>query len=206
VQLASLLAAQSLSPGRMLGSAEVSHNAAPWGLYPCAGDDEWCAVTVRDDEDWRCLRGALGDPAWAADGELAVASGRLAHRREIDAHLSDWTRARAPREVAAVLQSAGVPAGFMQRPEEYEDDPQLQARNFLRTFEQPGLTPRSIEHRPFRSERMPPPANRPAPELGEHTREICAELLGIDGDDVDRLLAAGVLEQPQPAPVLASSG
>jgi crotonobetainyl-CoA:carnitine CoA-transferase CaiB-like acyl-CoA transferase len=199
MQLASLLAAESLAPGRMRESAEVSHNAAPWGLYPCAGDDEWCVVTVRDDEDWRRLRAALGDPAWAADRELTVASGRLAHRREIDARLAAWTTTRAPREVAAVLQSAGVPAGFMQRPEEYEDDPQLRARDFLRTFEQPGLAPRRIEHGPFRSERIPPPANRPAPEPGEHTREICRGLLGIDGDAVDQLLAAGALEQPQPA-------
>jgi crotonobetainyl-CoA:carnitine CoA-transferase CaiB-like acyl-CoA transferase len=157
-------------------------------------------VTVRDDEDWRRLRAALGDPAWAADRELAAASGRLAHRRQIDARLSAWTRTRAPREVAAVLQSTGVPAGFMQRPEEYEEDPQLRARGFLRTFVQPGLAPRRIEHAPFHSERIPPPANRPAPEPGEHTREICTGLLGIDGDAVDQLLAAGALEQPQLAP------
>ena len=84
----------------------------------------------------------------------------------------------------------------MQRAAEYEDDPQLQARDFLRTFEQPGLEPMAIEHAPFRSERIPPPANSPAPEPGEHTREICIGLLGMDADEVDRLLASGALEEP----------
>jgi crotonobetainyl-CoA:carnitine CoA-transferase CaiB-like acyl-CoA transferase len=200
MQLSTLLAAQSLVPGQIQAAADASAAAAPWGLYPCAGDDEWCVVTVRDDDDWRRLREALQDPAWAADGALATAGGRVAQRREIDAQLSSWTRARAPREIAAALQRAGVPAGFMQRPEEYEDDPQFQARDFLRMFEQPGLGPRPVEHAPFRSESIPPPENRPAPEPGEHTREICAELLGLDDGAVDELLAAGAIEEPQAAP------
>ena len=66
-----------------------------------------------------------------------------------------WTRALPPREVTAVLQAAGVPAGFMQRPDEYEDDPQFQARDFLRTFEQPGLAPRALDNAPFRSSGSP---------------------------------------------------
>ena len=102
--------------------------------------------------------------------------------------------------MTATLQAAGVPAGFMQRAAEYEDDPQLQARDFLRTFEQPGLEPMAIEHAPFRSELIPAPANMPAPEPGEHTREICTGLLGMDPDDVDRLVASGVLEEPVAEP------
>ena len=39
---------------------------APWGIYPCAGDDEWCVITVRDDEQWLALRRVLGEPEWAA--------------------------------------------------------------------------------------------------------------------------------------------
>ena len=147
-------------------------------------------------DGWRRLRDALGDPAWAADEEFATARGRVAHHVEIDQRLSAWTRARAPREAAAVLQRAGVPAGFMQRPDEYEDDPQLLARDFLRTFEQPGLAPLRIENVPFRSERIAPPADRPAPEAGEHTREVCIKLLGMSGHEVERLLASGALEEP----------
>ena len=40
---------------------------APWGVYPCAGDDEWCVVTVRDDGEWVRLREPLG---WAGGPSL----------------------------------------------------------------------------------------------------------------------------------------
>jgi crotonobetainyl-CoA:carnitine CoA-transferase CaiB-like acyl-CoA transferase len=196
MQIAALLAEESLRPGAISATGNEGRDGAPWGIYPCAGDDEWCAVTVRDDDDWRRLRTALGDPQWAADEGLATVTGRLARRAEIDEQLTTWTRERSPRHAAAILQAAGVPAGFMQRGSEYAHDPHLQARAFLRTFEQPGLEPIAIDNAPFRSERLPPPAEATAPEPGEHTRAICTELLGMDTDDVDRLVAIGALEEP----------
>ncbi len=196
MQIGELIAQESLRPGTIAASGDAARDAAPWGVYPCAGDDEWCAVTVRDDADWRRLRRALGDPEWAAADALATASGRRARRAELDERLTTWTRDRSPREATAVLQAAGVPAGFMQRPAEYVDDPQLQARDFFRRLHQPGLPPITIENAPFRAQRIPDPADGRAPEPGEHTREICAELLGMHDAEVDRLLSSGVLEEP----------
>jgi crotonobetainyl-CoA:carnitine CoA-transferase CaiB-like acyl-CoA transferase len=193
MQVGPLLAEESLRPGSVVATGNAGRDGAPWGVYPCAGDDEWCTVTVRDDADWHRLREALD---WEPDEDLATVAGRLAHRGELDERLAAWTRVRPPREAVATLQAAGVPAGFMQRVDEYEDDPQLRARDFLRVFEQPGLDPMAIERAPFRSERIPPPRDDPAPEQGEHTREICTELLGMGPDEVDGLVAAGVLEEP----------
>jgi crotonobetainyl-CoA:carnitine CoA-transferase CaiB-like acyl-CoA transferase len=193
MQLAGRLAARSVRGGP---EAESRAEAAPWSVYPCAGEDEWCVITVRGDDDWRRLGKALGAPAWAAQERLASAAGRVAYRAELDARLTEWTRTLAPRQVAERLQRAGVPAGFMQRPDEYERDPQFQAREFLRTFEQPGLEPMRIEYGPVRSERIPLPPDAPSPELGQHTREICSTLLDMDDAEIERLLAAGVLQEP----------
>jgi crotonobetainyl-CoA:carnitine CoA-transferase CaiB-like acyl-CoA transferase len=160
-------------------------------------------ITVRDDDDWRRLGRALGAPAWAAQERLASAAGRVADREEIDARLAEWTRELPARQVAEVLQRAGVPAGFMQRPDEYDRDPQFRAREFLRTFEQPGLEPLRIEYGPLRSEEIPLPPDAPAPELGGHTREICSTLLGMQDEEIERLLATGVLQAPASAPQTA---
>ena len=63
----------------------------------------------------------------------------------------------------------------------------------------------AIEHAPFRSELIPRAGqHRRRPSPGEHTREICTGLLGMDPDDVDRLLASGVLEEPVRARIRAA--
>lgn len=200
MQIGTPLVEEALRPGGIEVTGSAGRHAAPWGVYPCAGDDEWCVVTVRDDEDWHRLRGALGNPRWASDPDLATTTGRITRRTEIDEHLTRWTRTLPPRSVTATLQAAGVPAGFMQRPEEFEDDPQLQAREFMRMLEQPGLEPRAVDNAPFRSQRIPAPAENTAPEAGEHTRAICTGLLGLTTDEVDRLIASGVLEEPARSP------
>ena len=71
-QLADVFLAASLGAGR-------GELGAPWGVYPCAGDDEWCVITVRDDEQWLALRRVLGDPEWAA-ADVVRQRGR-AHRQ-----------------------------------------------------------------------------------------------------------------------------
>ena len=40
--------------------------AAPQGLYPCRGSEQWLAISCESDAQWYALRLALGDPAWAA--------------------------------------------------------------------------------------------------------------------------------------------
>ena len=52
-----------------------------------------------------------------------------------------------------------------------------------------------VDNMPFRSERIPEPPPSRAPGLGEHTREVCLELLGMQPAEIERLLAAGALEE-----------
>ena len=85
-------------------------DAAPQGVYPCAGTDSWVAVAVAHDEQWQALVRALGSPPWAADPALGTEAGRRADHDRIDEHLGRWTAARDAAEVASTLSSAGVPA------------------------------------------------------------------------------------------------
>ena len=112
-QLADVFLAASLG-------AEHGDLGAPWGVYPCAGDDEWCVITVRDDEQWRALRRVLGDPEWAAADAFGTVAERVANRELLDRHLTEWTRTLPPRAVMERLQAAGVPAAMMMRPDDHE--------------------------------------------------------------------------------------
>jgi crotonobetainyl-CoA:carnitine CoA-transferase CaiB-like acyl-CoA transferase len=168
---------------------------APWGVFPCAGDDEWCVVTVQGDEAWKRLGVALDDPKFTSRASLATAEGRCEARAEIDAWLGEWTRRHGPQEAAELLQAAGVAAGPMQRGVDLLQDPQLVLRRQFRTMRQPELPePLIVENGAtiFASGLEPP--HRPAPLMGAHTREACASWLGLNETELDELFACGALE------------
>ena len=88
-QLADVFLAASLGAG-------CGEHGAPWGVYPCDGDDEWCVITVRDDEQWLALRRVLGDPESAAAELFGTVAQRIANAELLDRHLTEWTRTLAP--------------------------------------------------------------------------------------------------------------
>ncbi len=192
---------ESLEPGSVRPLGNRRPRGAPWGVYQCAGEERWCVVTCRNDADWAGLRKALGDPDWAAGPELASAEGRHLHHDEIDRHLGEWTAARPDREVMETLQAHGVPAGMMSYASDLPGDPHMRARGYLAGLDQPGVGPMIVEGPAFRCDSMAGPRITPAPWLGEHTREVAGEVLGLEPSRVEELIAAGVLETtPPPTP------
>ncbi|SHN46656.1 CaiB/BaiF CoA-transferase family protein [Cryptosporangium aurantiacum] len=144
----------------------------PWpepAVVACAGDDEWCVIAVRDDADRARLRAVV----------------------DSDASVAEWAASRTPDEVMRTLQAAGVPAGAMRRLPDELTDPQLTTREAFATLHHDDLPePLPTAARPARFAAIGDPPLRPAPRLGQHTREICAPLA-----DVDALLEAGVLHE-----------
>jgi len=191
-----LLVKAGLEPGAVRARGNRSERGAPWGAYPCAGEQQWCVVTVRDDADWQNLVEALGRPEWAADTALASAAGRHAAHDAIDAGLTAWTRERTKQEVAKTLQRHGVPCGPMFTGGDQLDDPHLAERGFPRWVTQQDLGRICLEGPAFRGSRMTDADIFQAPRLGEHTRDICRDLLGMDDAEIDRLQGLGALEGP----------
>jgi len=161
--------------------------AAPHGLYPCSGDDRWIALTVMEDVQWRGLAGALGSPSWMSAEELCCRESRYLHREEIDARLAKETARFAAEDLMHALQAAGVPAGAVQNAEDLvKRDPQLKHRGHWITLDHPEMGKSIYNAAPFRSSLGHPSAMRPAPLLGQHTEEVCMELLGMSREDVRR--------------------
>lgn len=190
---------ESLEPGSVQPAGNRSEIGAPWGVYQCAGEERWCVITCRDDADWARLRGALGDPEWTSDPSLSTVDGRRQQHDQVDKAITEWTVARSDREVMELLQAHGVPAGMMAYASDQPDDPHLQARGYLAEIDQPGVGRMTLEGPAFQAGAMGRVDIRPAPSLGEHTREIAGDLLGVDGDRIDELIAAGVLEVTEPS-------
>lgn len=170
-----------------------AHPGAPLGCYRCAGEDAWCAIAVRTDEEWRAFRSALGDPAWAYQERFAGLDGRLRHRDELDALVEAWTRERAPREVMELLQAHGVPAGAVHTARDVVEDPQLRARGFIVALEHERMGRVEQGGIPVRLSDTPGALRSPAPLLGQHTVEVLREWLGLEDEELGRLEQEGAL-------------
>ena len=174
-----------------------SRAAAPHAVLPCAdenGRDRWVAIAVHDDEDWRHLVHALGEPAWAADPALATIAGRLARVDEIERRLAEWTSAQTPIAVATRLQEAGVDAAPVHDFSDLHRDAQLAHRRHFREVEHAVLGRYPAETDALRFSATEPRIETGAPLLGEHTEHVLRDLLGMPADEFARLRAAGVLE------------
>jgi crotonobetainyl-CoA:carnitine CoA-transferase CaiB-like acyl-CoA transferase len=168
---------------------------APWGIFPTAGDDDWVAVTVRGDADWRALCTAMARPDLADDQDLATPLLRAAARTRIDADLTGWLGTRSAEEAMNTLQGAGVPAGMMLRAIDLPDWRYYQERrDFREEWHTDMDEPSFYENAQVGSSRIPEPPMRQAPHLGEQTVEIAAELLGLDPEHIDALVGSGALE------------
>jgi crotonobetainyl-CoA:carnitine CoA-transferase CaiB-like acyl-CoA transferase len=173
--------------------------AAPQNLYRVARpdenarDDAWVAVAVATDEQWRSLRAALGEPAWAAGTELETKGGRVRAQDEIDAGLAEWCRNKQADEIVRRLAEAGVPVATVIQPHHQPDLPPFQSRHFFEEVKHPVIGNSRYSTLPIRFGRGPERWHtRHAPLLGEHNRELLGEL-GLTDDDITTLEAEGII-------------
>ncbi|MCK9517965.1 MAG: CoA transferase [Dehalococcoidia bacterium] len=162
---------------------------APQGVYRTQGQDQWIAISVRTDEEWRALTGVIG----ASELAPLTYEERQAKHDDLDARLEAWTSAQDPQVAMERLQAAGVPAGRVLDTKEIHDDPHLAARGFWVRLPHPKMRPWRQPRGAWRLAEANPQLQRHAPLFGEHTREVLAELLGIAEAEFDALEAANVI-------------
>jgi crotonobetainyl-CoA:carnitine CoA-transferase CaiB-like acyl-CoA transferase len=160
----------------------VTDDPAVHAVYPCAGDDEWCVISVRSDEE----RTALADVIGAA--ELPR------ERANLIAAVSEWTVQHDKSHVTERLQRAGLAAGPMNRAIDILSDPQVTFRKLFSEMTHPLFdAPMPTETGPAPYTSIAPTDFRPAPTPGEQTRQICHTVLGLSDEETDRLIADGAL-------------
>jgi benzylsuccinate CoA-transferase BbsF subunit len=166
----------------------------PHGAYPCAGSDRWVAIAVRDDADWAALCRVVGRDAWASDPALIGNEQRRQRGAEIDTAIAEWTGGRSPHEAMAALQAVDVPAGAVQTCEELFSDPQLVDRGHWWTLDHAVIGPHAYDAPVWKLSRTPAEGRRPGPALGQHTHEVCRDVLGLSDEEIADLTAEGVFE------------
>lgn len=167
---------------------------SPHGVYPCSGPDRWIALSASSDRAWCALVEVLGAPDWSMNEAYATGVGRWSRRKEIDAHLGTATKDWIAEELMERLQAAGVAAGVVNTAADVVDrDKQLVHRGHWVKLNHPEMGPSIYNAPPFRIIGASPVPRSPAPLLGQHTDEVCGEVFGLAGSEIEALRRDGVL-------------
>src|SRR5882724_1674971 len=167
------------------GNASQEAPGAPHGVYPCAGEQRWLAITVFTDAEWERFTEAIGGPAWTRETRFATRAGRVRHAAELDRHVAEWTRGQQAEEAMALLQRARVAAGLVANAEDLcARDPQLAARGHFVDVPTPDGRTVRVDGPPFLLSETPGRVGGPGPLLGEHTDKVLGELLGLGSEEI----------------------
>jgi crotonobetainyl-CoA:carnitine CoA-transferase CaiB-like acyl-CoA transferase len=182
---------------RRLGNASLY--AAPHGCYRCAGDDRWCAIAVTRDDEWVRFCAAVGEAGWTQDPRFATRDARLAHAAALDPLVEDWTSRRDAYAVMTTLQAAGVAAGVVQTIEDQlRHDRQLAARHFFETVDHERKGTVVANGIPLGLTGTPGRTGHAGRAVGADNAYVFGELLGMTAEEIQRGIAAGVIEREAP--------
>ena len=168
--------------------------AAPYGAYPCKGNDRWCVIAVYTQDEWERFSRLLAEAGLDHNGKVTTHLERIRHREELDRWVQGWTSQLDPYEVMEKLQGIEICAAVVQDVEDqFKRDVQYTARGFFVKLNEPEGGEMVTEGLPLRLSKTPGKVRGPAPLMGEHTYEVASKLLGLSDDKIKALEAEGVL-------------
>lgn len=182
----------SRRPGQPHSNRSNFPKMAPHGIYECAGDDQWVAISVRDDSEWSVLCEVMG--LSNIEGQYQTLATRMEHQDDIDGAIERWTKTRTPMNVMDALQSRGVPAAAVQHPQDrIEHDPNTEAWGLFPTVKHELMGKVRVDGMPMKHSKTPARIQHGAPVLGQHNRQVFGEVLGMDSDTIEALSEQGVI-------------
>ena len=167
--------------------------AAPQNLYPCAGTEQWLAVSCATDAQWRSLTNVIGHAELADDPELASLVGRRKNHDRLDAVIAQWAATMSLIDAVELLLAEGVPAAPARDGRRIFEHPQIDARGYAEPVEHTVVGTHPTPGLPFRYASVDRWIRRPAPVLGEHNVEILGGWLGRTPEELAELEQAGVI-------------
>lgn len=165
--------------------------AAPYQCY--AASDGYLLIAAPSQRLWENAVRALDAPHLLTDERFATVADRSGHRAELEVAINGVVAPATVDHWVERLRGAGVPAGTVNGLEEAVVDPVTAERQ---TFQPSGGVP--LVRLPWLADDRPLPWGRTAPELGEHTREVLAEI-GYTPDRIEDLVTRAVVLAPASA-------
>ena len=179
------------SPGPT-GSAHIL--TAPYQAFKAK--DGWINIGGANQANWERIADVLGHPEWRSDARFATNAARMENTAELTALMNVVVATRSKAEWVETFDAAGVPVGPVHTIGEALNHPQTLARGMVVDLDHPRAGPTKTLGCPLHFSKTPTAVKRPAPLLGEHTREVLREY-GYQDAEIDRFVAEGVVETGQ---------
>jgi crotonobetainyl-CoA:carnitine CoA-transferase CaiB-like acyl-CoA transferase len=172
------------------GSAHLL--TAPYQAFKAS--DGWINIGGANQGNWERIAVALGRPEWREDPRFMTNSQRMENREALVSMMSEIVATRSKAEWIAILDDAGVPVGPVHTIGEALTHPQTLARGMVVDLEHPQAGATRALGCPIHFSKTATRIDRPAPMLGEHSRELLREY-GYSEAEIDGFVDAGVIEE-----------
>jgi crotonobetainyl-CoA:carnitine CoA-transferase CaiB-like acyl-CoA transferase len=188
------LAQSFLATGETPGRIGTAHpQVAPYQSFEST--DGHFMIAVGNDDQFRRLCDAVGLPQLATDERFKENAGRVGNREELAGLLADVFRTESRAHWLEVVSGVGVTVTPVNTLAEVFEDPQTEARSSLWEVDHPTigkvrLLASALQH----MSRTPAAPGGHPPLLGEHTREVLRDALGVSDDGISELIEAGVVK------------
>jgi len=177
---------------RPTGSAHIM--SAPYQAFPTA--DGWITVGAANQANWLRLIEVIEAAELAGDPRFKENADRMDHLDELTEVLQPYFRRRTSADWLLRFEKASLPAGPIYNMKEVLENEQTQARNMLTEVPHQTLGRVKTLGAPVKFSRTPADVRQGAPVLGQHTREILAEI-GFSTEDVERMEREGIVSSKQ---------
>ena len=167
-------------------------NTVPYQDFPTA--DGYMILAIGNDSQFANFCVASGRPEWAEDLRFRTGAARVANRATLIPMLRQLTVDRTTGQWIALLASVGVPCGPINTVADVFDDPQVQARGTEIRMDHPVGGDIPLVASPIRLSETPVRYRTAPPVLGQHSRQVLAETLGLSAEAITALVEQGVVQ------------
>ena len=164
---------------------------APHNVYPVKEKDGWVAIAIEDESAWQDVANLIG---LSADSRFSDRKSRKLNESRLDEVISEWTQSMSAENIETLINGLG---GFAARVvplyELYtKPDQNLLSRGFLSYVSHPESGTNILPTRSWKFSNVESSEVRHSPCVGQHSREILGEYLGIDDREYQSLVKSCV--------------
>lgn len=156
-------------------------------------DQQFIHITAMGDAVFKRLTGAMGQPQLADDARFCTAVARNEHYEEIDDIIAQWAASNDLKSLEAALEDATVPATRIFTMADIFRDPHYDAREMLAVVPDDDLGTVTMAAPVPRLSATPGRIYKSGGRIGQDTRQVLNELAGLSIQEIDRLVAMGIV-------------